>query len=589
MSYKILSLKWRPQKFSEIIGQDHISIALSNAIKLDRVAHAFIFSGPRGVGKTTTARVLAKTLNNVNQLSDSLDIIEMDAASNRGIDEIRLLRENVQYAPSEGKYKIYIIDEAHMLTKEAFNALLKTLEEPPAHVIFIFATTELYKMPETIISRTQRYDFKRLTIHDIIKQMKFILKEENISYDLDSLNKIAIKADGSMRDALSILDQIICICNNDITVDKVTSILGIVSEDNFFTMLSSIGNRKSKEILECFNGILLSGVSIQNFVDGFSTFINKCMISQAMPDNEQYKEFFVLFSGKNIQLTELDLLRISEILLTFQSSLKSLQQPRISIESLLVKLSYLDKAIDINKYIKINKFENIEDTKYISRPPSLAKEKESTSTQEVPKSVNKKKNIDAGIIIKQDIISKGDNRHRHVNIEKSLNDDKESKQKRSLSKQGENLEINKKTIIRPDDNKLEDSNIKKIENNEEKTALNVVSEKFIYDNWDNLLSSLNKANIVHSLEKIKIKKLSDSKISIVVLDIGEFMYKNLLNEIALINDNINKYFNVNLILDLLYEKKKVDKMKPLKKNSNEDKEHPLFMNAMNKFEGEIIK
>ena len=198
MSYKILSLKWRPQKFSEIIGQDHISIALSNAIKLDRVAHAFIFSGPRGVGKTTTARVLAKTLNNVNQLSDSLDIIEMDAASNRGIDEIRLLRENVQYAPSEGKYKIYIIDEAHMLTKEAFNALLKTLEEPPAHVIFIFATTELYKMPETIISRTQRYDFKRLTIHDIIKQMKFILKEENISYDLDSLNKIAIKAESNI-------------------------------------------------------------------------------------------------------------------------------------------------------------------------------------------------------------------------------------------------------------------------------------------------------------------------------------------------------------------------------------------------------
>ena len=275
MSYKILSLKWRPQKFSEIIGQNHISTALSNAIKLDRVAHAFIFSGPRGVGKTTTARVLAKTLNKVTQLSDSLDIIEMDAASNRGIDEIRLLRENVQYAPSEGKYKIYIIDEAHMLTKEAFNALIKTLEEPPAHVVFIFATTELHKMPATIISITQRYDFKRLTVPDMIKQMKFILKEENINYDLESLNKIAIKADGSMRDALSILDQIICICNNSISVDEVTSILGIVNEDSFFTILSSIGNRKSKEILECFNTILLSGVSIQNFVEGFNTFINR--------------------------------------------------------------------------------------------------------------------------------------------------------------------------------------------------------------------------------------------------------------------------------------------------------------------------
>lgn len=572
MSYKILSLKWRPQKFSEIIGQNHISTALSNAIKLDRVAHAFIFSGPRGVGKTTTARVLAKTLNQVTQLSDSLDIIEMDAASNRGIDEIRLLRENVQYAPSEGKYKIYIIDEAHMLTKEAFNALLKTLEEPPAHVVFIFATTELYKMPETIISRTQRYDFKRLTIYDMIKQMKFILKEENINYDLESLNKIAIKADGSMRDALSILDQIICICNNNISVEEVTSILGIVNEDSFFTILSSIGNRKSKEILECFNTILLSGVSIQNFVEGFNTFINKCMVSQALSDNKEYKEFLILYSDKNIQLTELDLLRVSEILLAFQSSLKSLQQPRISIESLLVKLSYLDKAIDINKFIEISKFKNVEDAKYKnSSSISSADAKKTISVAQNPKSV---KNKNSDTIIKVDNISVGKNNHRDVNIKKPLSDGKESKQDRPLDNQNKNLEKNKKPIINSD---------------EKKTATSTISEKFIYDNWNNLLSSLNKANIVHSLEKIKIKELSDSKISILVLDIGEFMYKNLLNDTQLINDSINKYFNVNLILDLLYEKKKVDAIKPFKKKIKQDKEHPLFMNAMNKFEGEIIK
>ncbi len=587
MSYKILSLKWRPQKFSEIIGQNHISTALSNAIKLDRVAHAFIFSGPRGVGKTTTARVLAKTLNKVTQLSDSLDIIEMDAASNRGIDEIRLLRENVQYAPSAGKYKIYIIDEAHMLTKEAFNALLKTLEEPPAHVVFIFATTELYKMPETIISRTQRYDFKRLTVHDMIKQMKFILKEENINYDLESLNKIAIKADGSMRDALSILDQIICICNNSISVDEVTSILGIVNEDSFFTILSSIGNRKSKEILECFNTILSSGVSIQNFVEGFNTFINKCMVSQALSDNKEYKDFLILYSAKNIQLTELDLLRVSELLLAFQASLKSLQQPRISIESLLVKLSYLDKAIDISKFIEINKFKNIEDAKYKnSSSISSTDVKKTILVAQNPESV-KNKNLDT--IIKVDNISVGEDKQRDVNIEKQLSDDKESKQDLLLDNQSKNLVMNKKPIINSDDNKLEDSNIKKIQNDEKKTATSTISEKFIYDNWNNLLSSLNKANIVHSLEKIKIKELSDSKISILVIDIGEFMYKNLLNDTQLINDSINKYFNVNLILDLLYEKKKVDEIKPLKKNLKQDKEHPLFMNAMNKFEGEIIK
>lgn len=570
MSYKILSLKWRPQKFTEIIGQDHISVALSNAIKLDRVAHAFIFSGPRGVGKTTTARVLAKTLNKVNQLSESLDIIEMDAASNRGIDEIRSIRENVQYAPSEGKYKIYIIDEAHMLTKEAFNALLKTLEEPPAHVVFIFATTELYKMPETIISRTQRYDFKRLNIDDIVNQMKFILKEENINYDLESLNKIAIKAEGSMRDALSILDQIICICNNDISADKVSSILGIVSEDSFLSILSSVGNRNSGQILEVFNNILEAGVSIQNFIEGFSTFINKCLVSQAMPDIEEYKEFSLLYSSNNLQLAELDLLRISEMLLTFQSSMKSLHQPRISTESLLVKLSYMDKAIDINKFIEINK--NVKDEKNKFK-------QESSNSDEVQSTILKKNN------------QKFHNKENSIKNENKSVDNKKSLENKT--KEISTANINQDLKNRKQDNVESENQLKyqSIEKTkiEKKTVNKILSEKFIYDNWNNLLSSLNKANIVHSLEKIKIKELSENKISIIVLDIGEFMYKNLLNEVALINASINKYFNVNLSLDLLHERKQVDKLKPSIKTSNLDKEHPLFMNAMNKFEGEIIK
>ena len=187
MAYQVLSLKWRPTEFNQVIGQSHITQALSNAIKLNRLAHAFTFSGPRGVGKTTTARILAKKINDLTSLSDSLDVIEMDAASNRGIDEIRNLKENINFAPAHGKYKIYIIDEVHMLTKEAFNALLKTLEEPPEYVKFILATTEIHKMPETIISRTQRYEFKRLTIGDIMNQMSDILNHEKIKFDKESL------------------------------------------------------------------------------------------------------------------------------------------------------------------------------------------------------------------------------------------------------------------------------------------------------------------------------------------------------------------------------------------------------------------
>ena len=186
MSYKVSALKWRPNSFEEVIGQNHITKALKNAIQFNRISHAFTFSGPRGVGKTTTARILAKEVNQVDNINSSFDIIEMDAASNRGIDEIRNLRESVNIAPAHGKYKIYIIDEVHMLTKEAFNALLKTLEEPPSYVIFVLATTDPYKMPATILSSTLRYDFRRLSVNNIIQQLRIILAAENINFHVDT-------------------------------------------------------------------------------------------------------------------------------------------------------------------------------------------------------------------------------------------------------------------------------------------------------------------------------------------------------------------------------------------------------------------
>ncbi len=244
MSYIVIARKYRPKNFSEVVGQEHITKTLINAITNNRVAHAYLFSGPRGVGKTTTARILSKSLNcqkgptslpcnacsNCNEIDNSinLDVLEIDGASNRGIEEIRTLQVNTRYAPGRGKYKIYIIDEVHMLTKPAFNALLKTLEEPPKHVIFIFATTEPHQIPMTVLSRCQRFNFRRLTVLEIEGKLREISEKEKISVDDEAVKLIARQADGSLRDGESMLDQLFTYSDKTITTNEVRMMFGFV-------------------------------------------------------------------------------------------------------------------------------------------------------------------------------------------------------------------------------------------------------------------------------------------------------------------------------------------------------------------------
>ena len=281
MSYIVLARKYRPQTFAEVYAQEHITEILHNAIVSSRIAHAYLFTGPRGVGKTSMARIMAKNLNCVegptvtpcNKCHNCLeitagtspDVIEIDGASNTSVDDVRELQKELIYAPSQSPYKIYIIDEVHMLSKNAFNALLKTLEEPPDNVLFIFATTEPYKVLPTIISRCQRYDFKRIPIDSIVKRLKELTREEKIEIDAESLHMIARKADGSLRDALSLLDQVLSYSLNQVTIDKVREIFGIIPTQVYCDLMKLIKAKDNPALLAELQRIFEHGTISRNW------------------------------------------------------------------------------------------------------------------------------------------------------------------------------------------------------------------------------------------------------------------------------------------------------------------------------------
>ncbi|MBQ9243390.1 MAG: DNA polymerase III subunit gamma/tau [Proteobacteria bacterium] len=281
MSYIVLARKWRPQKFEDLVGQQHIAQTLRNAIRQDRVAHAFLFTGSRGVGKTSTARIFAKALNcehapcdepcnvcrNCVEITEgrSMDVIEIDGASNRGINEIREVLEAVRYAPTTGRYKIYIIDEVHMLTTEAFNALLKTLEEPPPHVVFIFATTDPNKIPITIVSRCQRYDFKRISLDDLVAHLGRIASEEQIAFEESALRLIARTARGGVRDALSAMDQIIAFAEQPISGERAAEVLGVASRETLMRMAECVIKKDVAGALACIDKVDHYGQNLSQF------------------------------------------------------------------------------------------------------------------------------------------------------------------------------------------------------------------------------------------------------------------------------------------------------------------------------------
>ncbi len=349
-NYRALTRAYRPQTFEEIISQEHVSNTLKNAIKANRLSHAYMFCGPRGVGKTTMARVLARVVNQVDEtvdgeaLSRTLNIVEMDAASNRKIEDVRSLKEVIRVPPQNGRYKIFIIDEVHMLTKEAFNALLKTLEEPPGHAIFIFATTEPHKVLPTILSRVQRFDFKRIGVTEIVGHLKEISEKEGVKVDDESLHVIAERADGALRDALGLLDQAIAFCGSTIEYKELLRALNVVDKEHLFAFVDAVTERNAAKGLGLVKELLTAGTDIQEFLVSLTGHIRNLYVASD-PDRleliEATEETRNQYRQQAGDYTEEDLIRMLHLVSETQQKLKDARQPRIQFEVLMLKLIHM--------------------------------------------------------------------------------------------------------------------------------------------------------------------------------------------------------------------------------------------------------
>lgn len=415
--YQALYRKYRPKTFDEVLGQEHITTTLKNQIISGNIGHAYLFAGTKGTGKTSTAKIFSRAVNCLSPVDGNpcneceicrgimdesiMDVVEMDAASNRKIEDIRDIKDKVKYPPSKAKYKIYIIDEVHMLTNQAFNALLKTLEEPPKHLIFILATTELQKLPQTIVSRCQRFDFKRLSFSNIITNLNKILDELNVQLDDRILKLIARNSDGAMRDALSLLDQLISYKSGDLTYEEAIDILGIANTDLMFSIVEDIKNRKIEDSLFAIDNIIQEGKDIAQFIKDLIYHYRNLLIvktsnsATAIMDLDEgmideYKNQSEDMSLDYI-LASLDILNDSEKRLSWAT------QPRIILEMTVIKLINLESRISLEERVK--RLESMIENGNISIPTApkkseiIKKEKVNIQVKEKVKEDKKKKEV----------------------------------------------------------------------------------------------------------------------------------------------------------------------------------------------------
>ncbi len=588
MAHKILSLKWRPRTFAEVVGQDHIMHTLVNAFKSDQVAQAYMFTGPRGVGKTTTARIVAKALNcqnrsgtgctdciNCNEISEArnLDVLEIDGASNRGIDEIRNIRELIKFSPMNSPNKVIIIDEVHMLTTQAFNALLRTLEEPPQHGKFILATTDIQKVPMTIISRCQRFDFHRLSSKVITEKMVEILQSESVQADQESLHAIAVKSTGSMRDALSTLEQVISFSGDTISYEDTVKVLGLIPVDLYFYIMKSLHKKDTNSIVKKLREIQTSGIPPSDFISGLNEHLRNLLIGsqkdggKLLEVNEELKK---RYQSETKYWDIRDLLRISNILEDLSLKLKRVSQPDILIEMTFFKLLEMDSSIHLNDIIQRIKMSNISENQ---KNIGFEKGKETRISHNSVKEAMASEKMDPStkIEVKNQI-------SEQIRPSVSIKDERERS----------NIDES------PNHNKVSKFNSDEQEKKIKPEGQSELTLEFIQSKWTEFVHyiSSHKPSVGTILDSCMVQSIDQKQINISLFDQPKFNFSVLERNKHWITHSLEQMISYPVIIKFILEEKKkkigtnIDSK--TNKNSIKKNEKTIVSQIIDVFDGEII-
>ncbi|MBD3244730.1 MAG: DNA polymerase III subunit gamma/tau [Candidatus Moranbacteria bacterium] len=530
--------KYRPKNFADIFAQDFVVKVLKNSVELNKINHAYLFTGPRGTGKTSLARIFAKAANCMDlqkgepcgkcknckliESGENLDLTEIDAASNTGVDNIRELKENISLTPSVLKYKIYIIDEVHMLSKGAFNALLKSLEEPPGFVIFILATTEIHKIPPTIISRCQRFDFKRISNKEVVKKLKKIVKKEKVKISDDALNQIAIYCEGGMRDAESLLGQIINLSGEEINTKEVRDVLGTPEVLNFYKLMKSIKANDLNQAFEIVTDIVYNGYDMSNFLAGFLDYVRDILVYKV--DNDYKKSLEEKITSKNVQnlcaiAGEIEISRLAKIisqLLNANNLMKDSPMPQLPLELALINIieeNSQDQDGKKNQAVKVNKV--------------FASKKLKTKGSLEEKAQNKFTDKEAQDS-KKDFITKSADKKLKVEASLAKDNKASGKKQDSQLKDKTNSKINNKSKSKPD---FKDESAKNSQKSKTKTSQNNQIEiSKIIDSWPEISDKVNAFNrslggIFRSIEPLSFKN------GVLSMAVKHNFHKSILEEI----------------------------------------------------------